>query len=68
MLASKYAQDAVEKTKAKKVQSETFDDYSYSSTTDTANIDISDLSLDELLDEFRLQKASSKILMRLRKL
>ena len=68
LLASKYAQDAVEKTKAKKVQSETFDDYSYSSTTDTANIDISDLSLDDLLDEFRLQKASGKILMRLRKL
>ncbi|MBR1532718.1 MAG: DUF3199 family protein [Eubacterium sp.] len=64
ILAESYAHNAVEKTKT--LKSETFDDYSY--TAESNVVDIADLDLGTLLDDYVIAGASGKLTMRLRKL
>lgn len=64
ILAESYAHNAVERTKT--LKSETFDDYSY--TAESNVVDIADLDLGSLLDDYIIPEASGKITMRLRKL
>lgn len=64
ILAERYAHNAVEKTKT--LKSETFDDYSY--TAESTVVDIADLDLGSLLDDFVIPVASGKLTMRMRKL
>ena len=53
LVAEAYAKNLVERA-TKKIKSETFDDYSYE-LTETKDIDISGLDLDELLADFVIQ-------------
>ena len=53
LVAEAYAKNLVEHA-TKKIKSETFDDYSYE-LTETKDIDISGLDLDELLADFVIQ-------------
>lgn len=64
ILAELYAHNAVERTK--QLKSETFDDYSY--TTESTILDISDLDLPSLLDEWVNTKPKGRVTMRMRKL
>lgn len=65
LLAEAYANNAAES--AKKVKSETFDDYSYTAT-DSSTISISGLDLASLLDEYTIKQPNNGIIMRMRKL
>lgn len=65
LLAEAYANNAAES--AKKVKSETFDDYSYTAT-DSSTISISGLDLASLLDEYTITTPNNGVIMRMRKL
>lgn len=65
LLAEAYANNAAES--AKKVKSETFDDYSYTAA-DSTMISIDGLDLASLLDEFIILAPNNKVTMRMRKL
>ncbi len=64
ILAELYAHNAVERTK--QMKSETFDDYSY--TTESTILNISDLDLPSLLDEWVNPNPKGRVTMRMRKL
>lgn len=64
LLAESYAYNAIEATRRKK--SESFDDYSYTDETNT--VGISSLCLEPLLDEYKIVKSKSEIIMKLRAL
>lgn len=57
LVAEAYAKNLVERA-TKKIKSETFDDYSYE-LTETKDIDISGLDLDELLADFVIQSSGN---------
>lgn len=63
LLAEYYAYS---KQKVGSKTSETFDDYSY--TTSDSQIELSSLGLEALLDRFVKEKADERIIMRMRKL
>lgn len=65
LLAEAYAKNAIENAK-KNIKSESFDDYSY--TVESSLIDIDDIDLEGLLDEYTIAKGSGKIVMNLRSL
>ena len=65
LLAEAYANNAAES--AKKVKSETFDDYSYTAT-DSSTISISGLDLASLLDDYTITTPNNGVIMRMRKL
>lgn len=65
LIADAYAKNAAERAK-KQIKSETFDDYSY--TAGTAEIDLSSLDLEALLDEYVTVPCRGNMVMRLRKL
>lgn len=65
LLAEAYANNAAES--AKKVKSETFDDYSYTAT-DSSTISISGLDLASLLDDYTITAPNNGVIMRMRKL
>lgn len=64
ILAELYAHNAVERTK--QMKSETFDDYSY--TAESTILNISDLDLPSLLDEWVNPNPNGRVTMRMRKL
>jgi len=64
ILAESYAYNAIEATRRKK--SESFDDYSY--TAESNAVEISSLGLEPLLDEYKIVKSKSEIVMKLRAL
>lgn len=64
LLAELYAHNAVERTK--QLKSETFDDYSY--TAESTILEIKDLDLSSLLDEYVNTQANGTVTMRMRKL
>lgn len=64
ILAEAYAHNAV--TVAKDVKSESFDDYSYTSEGTTVNVD--DLDLAALLDDYVVSQANGTVTMRMRRL
>lgn len=64
ILAEAYAHNAVEQTKS--LKSETFDDYSY--TVESNFIDLSNLDVGSLLDEWVKPLGTGKVVMNLRKL
>lgn len=64
ILAELYAHNAVERTK--QIKSETFDDYSY--TAESTILNISDLNLPSLLDEWVDTTPNGRVTMRMRKL
>jgi len=64
LLSELYAHNAVERTK--QLKSETFDDYSY--TAESTILDIKDLDLPSLLDEYVNIQANGTVTMRMRKL
>ena len=65
LLAEAYGNNAAES--AKKVKSETFDDYSYTAS-DSSTISIDSLDLASLMDEFKISSSKAGVNMRLRKL
>ena len=64
LLAENYAHSAYQMSKAYK--SETLDDWSY--TANDAQLSVSDLGLEALLDEFKITTSTGNVFMRLRKL
>lgn len=65
LLAENYAHmanDAATKT----IKSETFDDYSY--TAESRDINIRDMGLEVLLDEYKVSKPKNEVTMKLRRL
>ena len=64
LLAENYAHSAYQMSKAYK--SETLDDWSY--TSNDAQLSVSDLGLEALLDEFKITTSTGNVFMRLRKL
>ena len=64
LLAENYAHSVYRVSKAYK--SETLDDWSY--TANDAELSISDLGLESLLDEYKITAATGSVFMRLRKL
>lgn len=65
LLAEAYGNNAAES--AKKVKSETFDDYSYTAS-DSSTISVESLDLASLLDEFTIRAPKNGVDMRLRRL
>lgn len=64
LLAENYAHSVYQVSRSYK--SETLDDWSY--TANDAQLSISDLGLESLLDEYKITAASGNVFMRLRKL
>lgn len=64
LLAEAYAYNAV--ITSNEMKSETFDDYSY--TVERSQIDITDLNLAALLDDYVITKPTKDIVFRMRKL
>lgn len=64
LLAENYAHSAYQMSKAYK--SETLDDWSY--TSNDAQLSVSDLGLEALLDEFKITTSTGNVFMRMRKL
>lgn len=62
ILAEAYAHNAV--LAAKEIKSETFDDYSYSA--DHSDIEVTDLDLAALLDDYVVTAANGTVTMRMR--
>lgn len=65
LIAEAYAHNAVEMT-SKRLKSETFDDYSYTAESTLVNVD--DLGLGALLDDYIVPVSTGRISMKLRKL
>lgn len=65
LVAEAYAKNDIEASK-KKIKSESFDDYSY--TAEEATIDIDNLDLEGLLDDYIIAKGSGRTVMKLRSL
>lgn len=66
ILAEAYARSATSKFITQGLQSETFDDYSY--TVADGTVDYSSLGLAALLDEFVISSPNHGVVMRMRKL